>query len=115
MQRHAAPQRLLVAVLHSCAWRRLQLQGHSTVAAGCTRVPVPKQGRAAALGSPEGGATLETGDWGEQSDSSSGGEESGLQDFIANLAAHGSSGGVRACVLDCISPPPAWVADHCGP
>jgi hypothetical protein len=39
----------------------------------------------------EGGVTLESGAWGEHSASSTDGEESGLADFVANLAAnHGS-------------------------
>ncbi len=54
------------------------------------------QGQEAVLGSPQGGLTLESGAWGEHSDTSSDGEESGLQDFIANLAAQRSSSGVRA-------------------
>lgn len=56
------------------------------------------QGQEAVLGSPQGGLTLESGAWGEHSDTSSDGEESGLQDFIANLAAQRSSSGVRALV-----------------
>lgn len=52
------------------------------------------QGQEAVLGSPQGGLTLESGAWGEHSDTSSDGEESGLQDF--GRAAQRSSSGVRA-------------------
>lgn len=51
-----------------------------------------------ALGSPQGGATVDTAAWGEaSSDTSSDGEESGLADFAANVAGRSSSG-VR-CLL----------------
>lgn len=39
----------------------------------------------------EGGVTLESGAWGEHSASSTDGEESGLADFVANLAANRGS------------------------
>ena len=42
----------------------------------------------------EGGVTLESGAWGEHSASSTDGEESGLADFVANLAANRGSDGV---------------------
>lgn len=41
--------------------------------------------------------TLESGAWGEHSESSTDGEESGLQDFVANLAAQCTSSGVSIC------------------
>jgi hypothetical protein len=43
----------------------------------------------------EGGVTLESGAWGEHSASSTDGEESGLADFVANLAANRGSDEVR--------------------